>query len=429
MGNETSRERLQKTLNHEDPGKVVVDLGSASTTGIHAIALSNLRKALGLPGKQEKVYEPFQILGEVDEDIRQALGIDVVGVGTNTTIYGYDNDNWKPWRLPQGLDVQVGGGFEVTEDGNGGILMYPQGDRTAEPCARMPKGGYFFDNIERHYDEFDEDTADGAQARKDFQGEYPVWNDKQLRAMEDQIDHYYYHTDYGIFGGAALTFLADMAYTAGPAVKKPKGIRSPAEWLMGHYTVPEYIRESYEMQLETAMENLKLLKQIGGEKIQAVFVSGTDLGTQRAQYISNDMYRDFFLPYHKKVNDWIHENTNWKTFFHTCGAIVNLLPELKEAGVDILNPVQCSAEGMDPVYLKENWGDTFTFWGGGVDTQRVLPFGTPEEVYRQVSERLRIFAPGGGFVFNTIHNIMGPTAPENLQAMFRAIQDYNAKQA
>ena len=127
------------------------------------------------------------------------------------------------------------------------------------------------------------------------------------------------------------------------------------------------------------------------------------------------------------MNDWVHENTSWKTWFHTCGSIINLLPELHEAGVDILNPVQCSATGMDPRMLKEEWGDKFIFWGGGVDTQRVLPFGTPEEVYNQVMERLEIFAPGGGFVFNTIHNIMGPTSPENLQAMFQAIRDYNKK--
>lgn len=423
----TSRERLIKTINHQDPGKVVVDLGSASTTGIHALALSNLRKSLGLPEKLEKVYEPFQLLGEVDDDIREAVGVDVVGVGTNSTIYGYDNDGWKSWTLPQGLEVQVGNGFEVTKDENGDTLMYPQSDRCAAPSARLTKEGYFFSNIERHYDEtpFDEDTADAAQARKDFKGEFSVWNDKQLRAMEKQIDYYYNETDYGIFGSAALTFLADMAYTEGPAVKRPTGLRSPAEWLVGHYTVPEYIRESYEMQIEVAMENVKLLKQIAGDKIQAVFVSGTDLGTQRAQYISNDMYREFFMPYHKKVNDWIHENTNWKTWFHSCGSIVKLLPELYEAGVDILNPVQCSAEGMDPEFLKKEWGDKFVFWGGGIDTQQVLPFGTPEEVYDQVMNRLKIFAPGGGYVFNTIHNIQGPTSPENLNAMFRAIRDYN----
>lgn len=423
----SSRERLKKTLSHENPGKVVVDLGSASTTGIHTMALANLRKALGLEEIREKAYEPFQLLGEVDEDIRKAVGVDVVGVGTNTTIYGYNNDNWKDWTLPQGTPVRVGGGFEVTGDECGNTLIYPQGDRTALPCAKLPKGGFFFDNIERNFAPYDEDLADATQARIDFKNDFSVWNEQQLRYMEKEIDYYYGETEYGIFGSAALTFLADMAYTAGPSLKQPTGLRSPSEWLVAHYTVPEYIRESYEMQLEIAMENVKLLKQVAGDKIQAVFVSGTDLGTQRAQYISNDMYRDFYLPYHKRINDWIHENTSWKTFFHTCGAIVKLLPELHEAGVDILNPVQCSAAGMDPVMLKKEWGDKFVFWGGGVDTQRILPFGTPEEVYRQVSERLNIFAPGGGFVFSTIHNIMGPTSPENLMAMFQAIGDYNEK--
>ena len=137
------------------------------------------------------------------------------------------------------------------------------------------------------------------------------------------------------------------------------------------------------------------------------------------------MYREFYKPYHTKVNKWIHENTNWKVMYHTCGSIVNLLDDLAETGIDILNPVQCSADGMDPHMLKEKYGDRFVFWGGGVDTQKTLPFGTPDEVYDEVLERLKIFAPGGGFVFNTIHNIQALTPTENILAMFEAIRDYN----
>jgi len=418
----TSRERFIQTIHHQDPGQVVVDLGAASTTGIHAEALSNLRNYLGLTPKRERISEPFQLLGEVDEEIRKALGIDIVGIGTNTTIYGFENAGWKSWHIPQGLEVEVPSGFVYTVDEKNNTYMYPCGDRHAQPVAKLPAGGYFFDNVDHTVGEFDEDNAN---AREDFKNDYQVYTDKQLRFMEEQIDYYYNNTDYAIFGAAALTAMGDMAYIPGPAQKLPKGIRSPEDWLGAHYTVPEYVPECYEMQLETAMKNVKLLKEIAGNKIQAVFVSGTDLGTQRSQYISNDMYREFYLPRHKKLNDWIHQNTDWKVFFHSCGAIEKLMPELYEAGVDILNPVQCSADGMDPRMLKEKWGDKFVFWGGGVDTQRTLPFGTPEEVYAEVLERLKIFAPGGGFIFNTIHNIQGPTKPENINAIFEAVRDYN----
>ncbi|MEE0199531.1 MAG: uroporphyrinogen decarboxylase family protein [Muricomes sp.] len=418
----TSRERFLQTINHQDPGDVVVDLGAASTTGIHAEALSNLRRYLGLSPKRERISEPFQLLGEVDEEMRKALGIDIVGIGTNWTIYGFENTGWKTWHLPQGLEVEVPKDFVYTVDHKNNTYMYPCGDIHAKPVAKLPAGGYFFDNVDHTAGEFDEETA---SAREDFRDDYAVYTDSQLRFMEEQIDYYYKNTDYALFGAAALTAMGDMAYIPGPAQKLPRGIRSPEDWLVAHYTVPEYVHECYEMQLETAMKNVKLLKEAAGNKIQAVFVSGTDLGTQRSQYISNDMYREFYLPYHKKLNDWIHQNTEWKVFFHSCGAIEKLMPELYEAGVDILNPVQCSADGMDPVMLKEKWGDKFVFWGGGVDTQKTLPFGTPEEVYAEVLERLKIFAPGGGFVFNTIHNIQGPTKPENIYAMFEAVRDYN----
>lgn len=418
----TSRERFLQTINHQDPGDVVVDLGAASTTGIHAEALSNLRRYLGLSPKRERISEPFQLLGEVDEEMRKALGIDIVGIGTNWTIYGFENTGWKTWHLPQGLEVEVPKDFVYTVDHKNNTYMYPCGDIHAKPVAKLPAGGYFFDNVDHTAGEFDEETA---SAREDFRDDYAVYTDSQLRFMEEQIDYYYKNTDYALFGAAALTAMGDMAYIPGPAQKLPRGIRSPEDWLVAHYTVPEYVHECYEMQLETAMKNVKLLKEAAGNKIQAVFVSGTDLGTQRSQYISNDMYREFYLPYHKKLNDWIHQNTEWKVFFHSCGAIEKLMPELYEAGVDILNPVQCSADGMDPVMLKEKWGDKFVFWGGGVDTQKTLPFGTPEEVYAEVLERLKIFAPGGGFIFNTIHNIQGPTKPENINAIFEAVRDYN----
>ena len=155
-----------------------------------------------------------------------------------------------------------------------------------------------------------------------------------------------------------------------------------------------------------------------------MYVSGTDFGAQDRPFISPKLFRDLFKPFHKRVNDWIHANTEWKSFIHSDGAMWRLLDDVVEAGFDILNPVQTSAAEMDPVALKETYGDRLTFWGGGIDTQKELPFGTPEEVRAQVQERMRIFGPGGGFVFNTIHNLQARIPVENIVALYEAVRDY-----
>jgi uroporphyrinogen-III decarboxylase len=160
-----------------------------------------------------------------------------------------------------------------------------------------------------------------------------------------------------------------------------------------------------------------------GDNADAIFITGADFGTQRGLFISPEVYRKLFKPFHRQLNDFVHKHTKWKTFIHSCGAIVELIPDLIEAGFDAFNPVQTSAEGMDPVKLKKEFGKQITFWGGGVDTQKTLPFGTADEVYRQVRERIDILGEGGGFVFASIHNVQANTPTENLLAMFRAVAD------
>jgi uroporphyrinogen-III decarboxylase len=157
--------------------------------------------------------------------------------------------------------------------------------------------------------------------------------------------------------------------------------------------------------------------------VNAVFVTGTDFGTQNGPFISPKAYRSLYMPFHKQVNDWIHTHTTWKTFIHSCGSVRILIPDFIVAGFDILNPVQCSAANMAPEDLKREYGSQITFWGGGVDTQRTLPFGTPEEVRAQVRERMRTFGPGGGFIFNPIHNVQAQTPVENVLAMFETVRD------
>jgi uroporphyrinogen-III decarboxylase len=155
-----------------------------------------------------------------------------------------------------------------------------------------------------------------------------------------------------------------------------------------------------------------------------LFVTGTDFGTQTGPFISPKAYRSLYMPFHRQVNDWVHSHTSWKCFIHSCGSVVNLIPDFIAAGFDILNPVQTSAAGMDPRGLKERFGRDLVFWGGGIDTQQTLPFGTPEQVRAEVQERMRAFGPGGGFVFNPIHNVQSRTPLENLLALYQAVREF-----
>ena len=171
------------------------------------------------------------------------------------------------------------------------------------------------------------------------------------------------------------------------------------------------------------LKNLEMYRQAVGDRIQIVWISGTDFGTQRGEFVSPEIFKDIYKPFYRRINDWVHKNTHWKTFFHTCGSIYSILPDIIEMGVDIVNPVQVSAVNMDAQRLKDEFGQKIVFWGGGIDTQKTLPYGTPEEVYDQVLERLKIFGRGGGYVFSSIHNIVAKTPVENIMAMVRALRD------
>lgn len=414
-----SRERLIKTLNHKEPDRVVLDLGATSQTGINASTLYQLRKALGLKEKPITIQEPAQILGKVDDDLLEALGVDVIGLWNPINTLGVKNESWKSWKMPDGTPTLMAGGMEFSTDEKGVTYTYPQGDKTVPPSMKLPSNGYFFDNIDRG-GEFDEDDLN---ARRDFADDFSVFDDETARYLERESKRLFEETSYGIVsmcGGGAFgdVFTLPACWVK----KKPQGIRKMEDWLMAHILYPDYILELFEMQSEIALKNLEIYRQAVGDRVQVIWLSGTDFGTQNGPFTSVENYRKLYKPFHKKLNDWVHKNTQWKTFYHTCGSVVPLLDDFADAGIDILNPVQCSAAGMDPKMLKEKYGDKFVFWGGGVDTQQVLPFGTPDEVRTQVKERVDIFAKGGGYVFNTIHNIVGKTPVENILAMFEALR-------
>lgn len=414
----TSRERVKKALNHEVPDKIPLDLGSTPVTGIAASTLSKFRKALGLAERLVKVHEPFQILGRVEEDVLDVLEIDVVGIELRTTFFGYTNERWNPWRTSDGTNVLVGEGFTTTEDEQGNLLIYPGGDMTVQPCAKMPKGGFYFDALVRQ-EPIDPEQLDPEEWVKQM---FTKFTDEDLNHIERQASNLYHNTERAIIGNFGQGGLGDIAFVPGPWVKEPKGIRDQKEWYVAHLLYPEYLKGIFELQTEIALKNLELYRQAVGDKIEAIFISGTDFGTQIGPFISPDLYREMYKPLHKKINEWVHANTTWKTFFHSCGSIVEFLNDFIDAEVDIINPVQCSAVGMEAKVLKEKYGESLVFWGGGIDTQRILPFGTPDEVKEQVKERIDILGKDGGFVFSAIHNIQPRTPIDNLVALFEAVR-------
>ena len=415
----TSRQRLTATLNHQEPDRICVDFGAGFQTGMGAGAVHRLRQAvLGPSDYRVKVIEPYQMLGEIDEELRRALGLDVVGVHGPGTMFGFDSEDWKPFTMFDGTPVMVPGKFNVTPAGDGGWLIYPEGDTGVPPSAWMPRGGYFFDSIDRQepLDESNLNPADNCE-------EFAVAGDGEVEHFARLARRYHETTDYGIYLTLPGTAFGDIALVPAPWMKHPKGIRSVAEWYMATAANRDYVLKVFGYQLESALRNVELLAAAVGDRAQVAFVSGTDFGTQTGQFCSAETYRELYKPFHKSVNDRIHKLTPWKTFIHSCGAVVPLIPEFIDAGFDILNPVQCSAAGMDPRTLKREFGKQIVFWGGGVDTQRTLPFGTPDEVYREVRERIEIFGEGGGFVFNSTHNVQGNVPTENILAMIRALRD------
>jgi uroporphyrinogen-III decarboxylase len=180
----------------------------------------------------------------------------------------------------------------------------------------------------------------------------------------------------------------------------------------------------FERQCEIGLANLARVHAAVGDQVSAVFITGTDFGTQIGPFISPKSYRSLYQPFHKEVNNWVHSHTGWKTFIHSCGSVRALIPDFIAAGFDILNPVQCSAADMDPFELKREFGAEITFWGGGVDTQHTLPFCAPDDVREEVFERIRAFGPGGGFVFNTIHNVQPNSPVKNVLAMFETLETH-----
>jgi hypothetical protein len=416
-----SRERVNAALAHREGDRIPLDLGGCGQTGMHATTVYALRQALGLdaPGTPVKVIEPYQMLGEIKPDLQDRLRVDVAGLATPGTLFGFNNEDWKPWTFWDGTPLLVPGKFNTDPDENGDLLMYVDGDRSAPPSAKMPKTGFYFDSLIRQ-EPIDDANLDPADNASDY-GPISEANLAYLRAESERL---YNESDRAVVMVIGDAGFGDIALVPGPWVKHPKGIRDVAEWYMSTVTRKDYIAAVFEQQCEVALANLPRVYEAVGDRVTVAWISGTDFGAQNSCFISPRAFRTLYKPFYARVNGWIHAHTPWKTFIHTCGSIQPLIPDIIEAGFDILNPVQTSAANMAPADLKARFGDQVTFWGGGVDTQHTLPFGTPDEVRAQVRERLAIFGQGGGFVFSTIHNVQAAVPVENLLAMYETVREH-----
>jgi hypothetical protein len=415
-----SRERVGLVLNHREADRVPIDLGSTTVTGMHVSMVYRLRQALGLdePGAPIKVVEPFQMLGEVKQDLIDALGADCVMVGGTGTAFGFRLEGWKEWTAFDGTPTLVPEGFNTVPEPNGDLLMYPLGDRAAPPSGRMPRGGYYFDIIVRQ-----PPIEEKPLNPEDNLEEFGPISDADLEHLRRVAERAWTETDKALVLNVGAQSLGNIARVPAPSLRHPRGIRDVEEWYISLTTRRDYVYKVFEGHTAINLANLEKIHQAVGNLPAVVYLTGTDFGAQNGPFISPKTYRDLFFPFHKMVNDWVHQHTSWKTFIHSCGSVWALLDDFVAAGFDILNPVQTSAADMDPRELKKKYGDRITFWGGGVDTQKTLPFGTPDEVRQQVQERIRTFGPGGGFVFCAVHNIQALVPVENLLAMFETARE------
>jgi uroporphyrinogen-III decarboxylase len=368
-------------------------------------------RRLGLNGTPRVADTPGMI-AVVEEPVRKRFGVDVVPVDI-TMLPGLllPESQWVPRHLFSGTDVLFlpGTRIQVAADG-GWTLLNEDGGPSS---FRMPKDGYYFDDVSFNRRE----KIDPAKF-------HPVDDiaEEALKQVEEYSSQLYHGTDYALLGwGGGVCFLG-LSVITDPRSNVTMGM--PDEWMMMLLTEKDTCHEMMDRSVEASINCFNLLHQAVGNRCFAWGIAADDSGTQRGEFIRPSLWAEMMKPHYRKLCDWIHQHTPWKTFLHSCGSVYNLIPHFIEAGVDILNPVQTSAANMDPARLKKEFGGKIVFWGGGCDTQSVLCSATPEEVRQHVRERLEIFAAGGGYVFTQVHNIQRDVPTENVIAMLDAAREF-----
>ncbi len=412
----TSRQRVLAAIDHRPPDRVPIDLGSTPSSNISAIAYNRLVRHLGLGGGPAKVYDVVQQLAQPDDAVLDHFGIDVVDIGR---AFNRTAESWRPATLPGGENVLLPSWFSPQPAADGGWEVFaPDGTR----IAAMPAGGWFFDQTYFPYlDGYPADFRNLGDAMGkvlwaaltsspwDHAADEGFWETLRTRTLELRAA-----TDRALMIGAGCNLFEWGSF-----------LRRLDQFLMDLASEPAEVERFLEALVERHLAFLEKLCRAVGDVVDIVRL-GDDLGMDRGPFMSPATYRRFFKPRHQAMCEYIRKHSTMRPFLHSCGGIAPLIPDLIEVGFQILNPVQTNCRGMDPAVLKREFGRDVTFWGGGCDTRRVLNRCSPAEVKRHVRERLEVFAPGGGYVFNTVHNILPEVPPENIVAMFEAVAEYNA---
>lgn len=408
----TSRERVRRALNFEEPDRAPIDLGGMRASGIAASAYDRVKKRLGVDSPT-KTADAMQILAEIEPALLERLHVDVVALDVGTAAWALtDAAEGVEKRLFDGTRVCFPPGTNITEDPDGSWLLCGGEGRC---YARMPRGGFYFD--------FMRPTMAGRIDPKKFRPREGV-SDEELDALSKLARHLHENTDKAVLGWGAALSLAGLSALLAENITQG----SLDAWLTMLITEKETAHDMMGRYVDATIRCFELYHQAVGERCVAWGVGSDDAGTQRSELMSADLYAEMLKPHYTRLCDWVHANTSWKTFFHSCGCVHDYIEHWIDAGVDILNPVQISAARMEPQRLMAEFGGRIVFWGGGCDTQKVLPLARPEEVREHVRENMAIFGSGGGgFVFTQVHNIQPNVPAENIEAMLAAAYEFGSR--
>ncbi len=409
-----SRERILSAINHVESKVVPVDLGSTPSSTISAIAYNKLKAHMGINKGATLVYDVVQQLAQPEDFILDAFQVDVIDVGR---AFNQGKDDWYEVKLNDSSKAFYPAWFRPVKQEDGYAYLDQDGDK----LAFMPDSGAFFDQTFFPYlDGYPNNFKDLGKAMDKVLWQKLAsspWDNAHkpnfFKTLRQRCLHLIETQDRALMLGAGCNLFEWGTF-----------LRRIDNFLMDLILEPLEVERLLDALMEKHLKSLENICSSVGDLVDVVRL-GDDLGTNEGPFMSPELYRKFFKPRHKILCDYIKKHSDMKVFLHSCGSIRLLLPDLIEAGFEIINPVQTSTKGMDPKELKRDFGKDLTFWGGGANTRWVLNRGTPEEVYDYTLNILDIFMPGGGYVFNTEHNIMPEVPPENIVSMFKAVKDFS----
>lgn len=402
----TPRERVLAALDHREPDQVPIDCSGHRSSGIAAMVYPRVRERLGLPPTTIRVYDPIQQLAILDEDVLDRFGIDTIEMGRG---FALDEADWADWVLPDGTPCKMPVWALPERRKDEWVIRSASG----RAIGRMPDGVFFFEQC--HWPFLERDDPDHLPeafaecmwtALRSPPGESEASAEKMAagaRRLREGTDR----AVIGLFGGNLLE-CGQFLYRND-------------NFLMLLGAEPARAHRFLDKLVELHLANLEKFLGAVGPYID-VILFGDDLGMQTGPQMSPAMYREFFKPRQALMWRRAKALADVKVMLHCCGGVRPLLRDLIDAGLDAINPVQISCRGMNVAELKREFGKDLTFWGGGCDTQKILPQGTPEQVRAHVREQVKTLAPGGGFVFQQVHNIMANVPPENVIAMFDTVR-------